>query len=60
MYLDHLAITVQTFVAFYWAVTELLDFKLWKMGQNLHANMESFHRDNRKYQLMCIMLVVVI
>ena len=46
MYLDHLAIPVQGYVAFYLVITKLLDFKHWKMGQNLHANMEGFHRDS--------------
>ena len=46
MWLDHLAINVQSFVAFCLAITELLDFKVWKIGQNVHANMEGFHRDS--------------
>ena len=44
--MDHLAINVQSFVPFCLAITELLDFKVWKIGQNLHANMEGFRRDS--------------
>ena len=48
MLLDYLAIKVQSFVIFHWAVTELWDFKLSKIGQNLYANMEGFRRDSHK------------
>ena len=47
--MDHLAIYVQSFVAFCLAITELLDFKVWKTGQNLHANMEGFRRNSHKW-----------
>ena len=42
---------MQSFVAFYLAVTELLDFKLGKTGQNLYANMEGFRIDGHIYTL---------
>ena len=44
--MDHLAITVQSFVAFCVAITKLLDFIL-KLGQNLHANIKGFRRDSQ-------------
>ena len=47
--MDYLAINVQSFVAFCLIITELLDLKVWKIGQNLHANMEGFHEDSHIY-----------
>ena len=44
--MDHLTINVQSFVAFCLAITKLLDFKVWKIGQNLNANMEGSRRDS--------------
>ena len=49
MWLNHLTINKPICVTFSWADTELLDFKPWKIGQNLHANMEGFRRDNHIY-----------
>ena len=43
------AINAPTFVTFCWVVTELRDFKLWKIGQNVHTNMEGFRRDSHIY-----------
>ena len=39
---------MQIFMLLQKSMPELWDFKFLKMGENLHANMEGFHRDNHQ------------
>ena len=58
-YVDHLGITVENVVAIYWAVTELLDFKLATYISNFQTNLSSIASYYVKSAFLCTYITLV-